>query len=362
MIQTNRMISVYDAWRNLAANIREAECVLWELSQGKRTLGVWPMFWLGGVLMNIINPIIWESIPVLLPLDVPRPTPGVYLDEMLQKVKVHGVSMPPSALKELCKNAEYLERVKKLEWVSYAGAPLEQETGDLLVGHTNVHAAYGSTETGGLPVYIHKYEPRDWRYYKFHPASGFRMEQQPGDSDLYEMVIDRKKELADYQFVFDQFPDLDVWHMNDLFRRHPEKEDLWLYSGRKDDFIKLAHLTKFHGLDVEEIVERHAKVHRALVGGDAQDSPFLLVEVEGTTSGQEEQSMSDEGRARALDEIWRMIDREVNDVIKIKKEMIIMVDRPLRLTGKGTVDRRGTLLEFKGAVDELYARAASKHE
>jgi hypothetical protein len=42
--------------------------------------------------------------------------------------------------------------------------------------------------------------------------------------------------------------------------------------------------------------------------------------------------------------------------------MIIIVDRSLKLTGKGTVDRRGTLLEVKEEIDRLYARATSSHE
>ena len=184
------------------------------------------------------------------------------------------------------------------------------------------------------------------------------MEQQPGDSDLYEMVLDRSKELGDFQIVFDLFPELNVWYMKDLFQRHPKKEDLWLYSGTKDDFVKLAYLTKFHGIDVEEIVERHAKVHKALLGGDAQDSPFLLIELEGTVAGEKKHDWSDE-KARALCEIWPTIDREINetvaDIKKIKKDMIIIVDRPLKLTAKDTLNRQGSLREYKGEFDRLYA-------
>jgi hypothetical protein len=338
--------------------------MLWELYHGGsiRVLTVWPIFWLGGILFTIVHPIMWDSIPVLLPLDAPRPTPGAYLDDVLQKAQVHGVSMPPSAIKELCKNAEYLERLRRLEWVSYAGAPLEQEVGDRLAGHTVLQPGYGSLETGGLPAFVLKHQPQNWKYYKFHPACGFRMEQQAGKSDLYELVIDKKKELADFQIVFDQFPELDVWHTNDLFRQHPETEDLWLYYGRKDDFMKLAYLTKFRGVDVEQIVEKHPKVHMALVGGDAQDSTCLLVELEGTRNSQKEQGFLCEDKARALDEIWPTVDKEVNeivaDAVKIKKDMIIIVDRPLKRTGKGSVDRRRTLAEFKGEIDGLYARSA----
>ena len=150
-----------------------------------------------------------------------------------------------------------------------------------------------------------------------------------------------------------------MWHVNDLFRQHPEREDMWLYAGRKDDFVKLANMSKFQSLEVEKIVEMHPMVHRALLGGAAQDAPFLLTELKGISVGMEEQGLSQEEKARARDEIWLMVDREVNgivrDAIKIRKNMVVVLDRPLKQTGKGTLDRRGSLLEFKNETDKLYA-------
>lgn len=105
---------------------------------------------------------------------------------------------------------------------------------------------------------------------------------------------------------------------------------------------------------------------RRFTGHLSEDFPFLLVELERTTIGQKEQGLSDEEKARALDDIWPVVNREVNeivaDIVKIKKDMIIIVDCPLKLTGKGTVDRRGAFLEFKGEIDRLYARAALQHK
>lgn len=127
--------------------------------------------------------------------------------------------------------------------------------------------------------------------------------------------------------MFGQLPNLDVWHTNDLFRKHPEMEDLRLYSGRKDDFVKLEYLTKFHGLGVEEIVERHPTVHRAIVGGDGRDSTCLLVELEGTAARQNERDLSHGGKVRAVDAIWLTVDKNINknvaDNINIRKGMTI---------------------------------------
>jgi hypothetical protein len=61
-----------------------------------------------------------------------------------------------------------------------------------------VQPAYESLEIVGMPMYVLKNHPRHWRYYKFYSACGFRIEEQPGNSDLYELVIGKKKELAEY--------------------------------------------------------------------------------------------------------------------------------------------------------------------
>jgi hypothetical protein len=65
---------------------------------------------------------------------------------------------------------------------------------------------------------------------------------------------------------------------------------------------------------------------------------------------------------RAVDAIWPAVDKDVDEnvahIIRIRKDMII-VNRPFKLTRKGTVDRRGILAEFKGEIDRIYARPAS---
>lgn len=82
-------------------------------------------------------------------------------------------------------------------------------------------------------------------------------------------------------------------------------------------------MTQFHGLDVEQVIERHPKVHRALIGGDGQDSTCLLIELESTTIKDQVQGSSEEWKARALEDICAMVDKEVNtvvaDVIEIER-------------------------------------------
>ena len=76
LIQTSRMLSIYDAHRKLDAGLREDDKLISSRSScGRPTPSVLPVFWLGGLLMTIIAPIMWDSLPVLLSLDIPRPTP-----------------------------------------------------------------------------------------------------------------------------------------------------------------------------------------------------------------------------------------------------------------------------------------------
>ena len=87
---------------------------------------------------------------------------------------------------------------------------------------------------------------------------------------------------------------------------------------------------------------------------------FWLLGLKGISVGLKKQALSGEEKGRARDEIGVMVDKEVNgivrDAIKIRKNMIVILDRPSKQTGEGTLDRRGKFPEFKNETDKLYAR------
>ena len=319
-----------------------------------RVLSTWPAPWTGGIFFQTIMPLFNEAIVVLPPADAPLPMTADMVDEIHQIVKLDGGAYVPSVLKSLCQSPATLENLKRLKYIKYAGAPLETWVGDVLSQHLQVSAGYGSTEMAPLPIYTAK--DKDWMYITFHPMCGWRMDPYGDDSeDLYELVIERKEELAPFQPVFMLFPDQTIYHSNDLFQRHPEQDDLWRLVGRADDFVKLSWLAKFHAKDIERAVEKHSDVHAAIVGGDGRERPCLIVELYA--------SLSEGFKVKALDEIWRTI-QEVNQAnakeVQLRKDLVFLADpsKPFITTLKGTVDRRRTLLMYKDIIETAYEKTA----
>lgn len=58
---------------------------------------------------------------------------------------------------------------------------------------------------------------------------------------LYELFLVKHPDLKLYQGIFNIFPDIQEWSMNDLYSRHPDpaKSFLYMYQGRRDDVIVL---------------------------------------------------------------------------------------------------------------------------
>ena len=323
------------------------------LDKDTRMLSTWPAPWTGGIFLQTIAPLFNDVIVVLPPADAPLPMTAEFVDEIHQIVTIDGGAYVPSVLKGLCKTPATFENLKSLKYIKYAGAPLEPWVGDLLSQHLQVIAGYGSTEMAPLPIYTA--QDKDWMYNTFHPACGWRME--PYGHDLHELVIERKEELAPFQPIFMLFPDQDTYHSNDLFRRHSENDNLWHLVGRADDFVKLSWLAKFHGKDIERVVETHSHVRAATTGGDGRDRPCLICELD--------PSLSEESKVKTFDEIWQII-QEVNQVnaeeIQLKKDLVLLADprKPFIRTLKGAVDRRRTLSAYKDDIETAYAKTVSR--
>jgi hypothetical protein len=91
------------------------------------------------------------------------------------------------------------------------------------------------------------------------------------------------------------------------------------------------------------------------MGGAGREVPFLWVELDVGI---------DEKKAR--EELWSLVE-EVNSSImseiRLREEMIMftVTGKPMkRVLGKGTVNRRMTLEEYKGEIDDLYQRRAER--
>ena len=268
-------------------------------------------------------------------------------DKVLQYGNVSGVVYPSSLYEDITQVPPMLERVKKLKFAAFAGAPLDKRTGDLISQHTNLIPIIGSTEVGLFTNFV--LDSANWNYYRFHPMMGFEFEHRSGN--LYELVLIRKPELTRWQQVFSIYPGLDRFYTHDLFAKHPTEPDAWAFAGRTDEVILLSS-GRLHAAEMEAEIQRHPNIQTALVGGQGRKKPFLIVEMTSRV-------LEIKQRRKVIDYIWPMVQRAnetSRESVRLSKSLIIIAspDKPLVRSINGMVLRRETIDLYKKEIDNLY--------
>ncbi|CAG8979441.1 hypothetical protein HYALB_00011954 [Hymenoscyphus albidus] len=332
---TNHMLSIFATDSGDLATMFE----------GLRTFVPLPPSWGLGVAFHMIMSIQFGTIPISLPTDSPQPLTAEYVDKVHTSVQAEAGVYIPYVLEQLSKTPEYLEHMKGLKYIGYGGAPLSREIGDIFAKFTHVQPIMGSTEAGSWG--LRKSDPKDWIYYDFDPSSGFQFHKF--QDDLYESVIVKHKdpEMAKRQLVFYVFPDLEEFHTKDIWKEHETKKGLWQYAGRMDDFVKLSSLTKFNATHVEGLILKDPRVTGAIMGGDGQMRPFLLLE------------LADNSAHETIDSLWPTIEAANDSLsaeIQLQKNMVLLTKEGKRMKRgfKGLPKRRETLLDYAKEIENLY--------
>ncbi|KAF4981578.1 hypothetical protein FZEAL_2644 [Fusarium zealandicum] len=281
--------------------------------------------------------------------------------EAVDKVHVYGnvqqSCLPPNTLVDLANNPKYLDNLGRLEQVTFGGGSLPKAAGDAISARTKLLNCLGTTECGVLPVQLCDRE--DWEYLSFSPTLGHEFRHV--SEDIYEHFIVRKPELAQYQGIFETFPELDEWSMKDLYTKHPTKEDCWLHQGRTDDIIIFSTGEKLNPIGMENIISTNLIVTAALVVGSGRPQSSLLVETMTPPT-------TDTERNKILDAIWPNIERANKASTSkrhIHRNMVIFTssDKPMSRAGKGTVQRKLTLDAYSSELEALYKAAeGSAHD
>lgn len=278
-----------------------------------------------------------------------KPLNPTIADQVIQHGRVEGLVAPPVIIKALSVQPASLQRLRALKFVQWAGAPLDQATGDILKYHVKLSPAIGTTEAGPYFTLLCE-DPEDWEYYRFRSGQGIVFEQR--SAEFWELVF-RKQKDARWQQIFLLYPELEEYATKDLFRKHPSKEGLWLYSGRSDDMIKLANGNGLHASSIEAIVVRDPTVQAVLVGGDGRNRPFILIQPS------EEVFFSAKDKEAILSAVWPAVEAAnliSSELAKIKKELIVIADpkKPFRKSGKETLLRRERITAYKDGIDMAY--------
>ena len=301
-----------------------------------------PFVHLVGLVSILPSPILHGTHLVLGPLE--RPPSGGTIVSLLKYGQIEGIATSPVWLRQLCINPDGLAMLRNLKYISWAGTALDKISGDALCQYTQLSPSFGTTECGPYWTLVTE-DPKDWAYYSFIDGQGIDFEE--ADDGLYELVI-RKSPDAKWQQIFILYPELNLYRTSDLFKKHPTKPNLWLYSGRKDDMFKLSNGWPIHYTSREQAIEEDPSVKTALIGAPGQTIPFLLIEA------------ADPSEVN-LQLIWQTVSKgnqEYSEKVAIHEDMIILADptRPFKRSMKDTILRKETFEMYKSEIEERLAK------
>ncbi|CAG8901724.1 unnamed protein product [Penicillium egyptiacum] len=312
--------------------------------RGKRVFVMSPFFHFMGIL-SIMSPILFNTPFVLGP---EKPLTAELLARIVTETHPETTLITPSMLEELSQSQLGMQTLSKFCFVVFGGAPLAQEIGDRISEITHLQSVIGSSENGLCGALKHQ-DKRDWPYLEWNPNAG--LEMRDAGEGFFELVIPGGKGRAAHA-VFHTYPDKDEYKTGDLFVPHPEKEGVWLYSGRRDDMIVLSNGEKFNPTTMQEIISNHPLVARTVVVGQGHFQSGAIIEPNWSLWSGEPNAF--------IDEIWANINKANESApghAQLMKNRIGVASqaKPLQLTPKGTVKRRTVLVDYANEIDALYA-------
>lgn len=273
-------------------------------------------------------------------------TPEI-LDQIHKYGDVQVAIVPPKYFREIAQNPSWLENLSRLQYLAYLGAPCPSQIGGTLAAKTRLTTLYGTTESGMYPNELT--DPEDWEYISFN--SLFAYEMRPVCQDLYEIVIVRRANGDAFQEIFQVYPELQEWRVQDLFSKHPTKDDVWLYRGRIEDLIVSSLGEIFLPKSMEGVIEAHPFVGAALITDRGEAGLALLVEPQAAVTCEEQ-------KQKLLDDVWPSVQR-ANDICPVKQRIqkgLVAITGPMPRAAKG-YPRRKTVYELhEKDIDDLYRR------
>lgn len=182
---------------------------------------------------------------------------------------------------------------------------------------------------------------------------------------LYELFLVKDPDLKLYQGIFNTFPDIQEWSMNDLYSRHPDsaKSFLYMYQGRKDDVIVLNNGEKIVPVLMEATLLSDPLLKGAMVVGKSKFQPAVIIEL---ASGEPPKTTMQ--RRKIVERLLPVIS-EANFHApahgKLDQYHIVFADprKPLSYLGQGKIQRSQTYALYEREIEEVYRSAddASEH-
>ncbi|KAI0050788.1 acetyl-CoA synthetase-like protein [Auriscalpium vulgare] len=240
----------------------------------------------------------------------------------------------------------------------YGGAPLNKAVRDQLIAeNVRLVPTYGSTEAGGVSMFLPKEPAREEvDYFKLSPQVEFELLAQDGQRDLFEAVVIDTPNWTPGVINFSTADGRRGYRTGDLLLRHPEDTTLWAVYGRVDEQIILSNGEKTNPVPLEAMLARDPHIAAAVMFGQGRLLNGVLIEPAATLAFDPEDP---EGLAEFRNLIWPAVER-VNKYApahsKLFKEMILVSkpSKPLEYTMKGQPRRPMAIKSYEPEIDALY--------
>ena len=277
------------------------------------------------------------------------PTPSL-VNRIIRLGHCGGAVLPPSIIEAMAGNPEMLEgfgRLKKLVW---GGAPFSSiERANAVRSRVEINAAFGSTETGPLPLVYRDQDDFEWMEFSEMVGASFRHHS----NDLYELVIVKKPEISHVQFFFLNNPGASEYRTKDLMSEHPTRKGLWKYRGRTDEIVVLSNADNIDPGVMENVIDEDALITGSVLTGNGRPGAAWLLEVKQPPATEEE-------KEQLIDKIWPSVEKANRVCIitaQVPRSRIVFAsaDKPLKRSEKGTVHRPSAVEAYRDELAALYA-------
>lgn len=324
---------------------------LWDFPEQETFFSPFPAFHLAGFSSLVMLPIYYQNAKLVMS-PPSRPQTGHTVSEIMDHFKLKSIFCPPIIAEQLVQEPDGIDKCKNLKFLLYAGGPLSHGAGEALSQVTDVCQFYGQTETGAIQALVPRRE--DWASLEWNPAQEAIME--PYEDQIYEMVMRRNPNLEKVRSLSANFPDEEVWHTKDLFKRNPNNANLWTFHGRVDDIVVLSNGEKFNPVPSEVQISAHPLVNGALIIGQGRPQPCLILELK----------EPHETLKHLVQTVWPTVEKanaQAPGQGRITRDMILVAtpSKPFNRSPKGTVVRATTSHLYQDELDELYERDCSNN-
>lgn len=339
-------LAVFDAqWK--IPPLKGREVFLQAIASCQTFLVALPFFHMAGFSMGI-----WLSLNPDVKVIFTNPSMPLSLfstEQALDSADVSGAIIPPSLLQEALDSGPVLDKLARLRYIFYGGAPLSSEAGRILSSRTHVCNQIGSTEC--VVFTTHMTDRSDWDYFCFgEEQSGydFRSTTLPG---MFEMIVTRDDSRATFQAIF-QRNELSEFSTKDLYSKHPSKPHHWKHQGRVDDVIVLSRGEKLNPVPNESLISTHPLLKSVMYVGNGKPQLAAILELADGTSTRLD-------KEQVVEAIWPLIER-ANALSpshgQLHKSHIIVGGSPKKFlrTTKGSLKRLQTTQLFESEIRDIY--------